>query len=188
MSRKHPLRSDATPARGRRQARRTTEHAGAVTVRPELLPEDIPLLLDLLARTGRFREAELAVAAELMRDRLTRGPASDYRFLVAEAAGTPVGFACHGPIPATDGRHDLYWIAVDPRHQRRGIGTTLLRRVEEAVRADGGRRIYVETSTQPAYGPTRAFYRRHGYRRAATLADFYAEGDGKAIYCRDLGT
>ena len=50
------------------------------------------------------------------------------------------------------------------------------------MRAAGGRRIYIETSTRPPYTPTRAFYQRCGCRLEVVLEDFYAAGDGKAIY------
>ena len=53
--------------------------------------------------------------------------------------------------------------------------------------AEQGRfRVYVETSTRPQYAPTRAFYLACGYQLAAELPDFYAPGDGKAIFLKLL--
>jgi ribosomal protein S18 acetylase RimI-like enzyme len=96
------------------------------------------------------------------------------------------GYACYGPIPATRESHDLYWIAVAPERQGRGLGRRLLRAVEREVARAGGRRIYVDTSGRDAYAPTRAFYERAGYVREATLPDFYAPGDAKVIYRKQL--
>ena len=57
-------------------------------------------------------------------------------------------------------------------------------KVAEIIRGEGGRNIYIETSTKPHYQATRGFYERCGCPLVATLEDFYAPGDGKAIYCR----
>ena len=46
--------------------------------------------------------------------------------------------------------------------------------------------MYLETSTRPQYVPTRAFYLRSGYEIAAELPEFYAPGDGKAIFLKVL--
>ena len=62
----------------------------------------------------------------------------------------------------------------------------LMQRTEEMIRARGGRRVYIETSSRPQYEPTRGFYRRCGYHEAAHLPDFYGPGDGKLIYVRGL--
>lgn len=141
----------------------------------------------LTAATGFFRPEEVAIAVELVEERLAKGAASGYDFVFAEDGEELVGYACSGPIPLTRASHDLYWIAVRPGRQGRGIGRLLLAEVEARVRSAGGRRIYVDTSTRPQYAPTRAFYLGCGYRLAAELPDFYAPGDGKAIFCKELG-
>ena len=55
-----------------------------------------------------------------------------------------------------------------------------------AGRAAGGRRLYAETSGRAQYRPTRRFYRRAGFRREARLRDFYAPGDDKLIFVKEL--
>ena len=49
-----------------------------------------------------------------------------------------------------------------------------------------GRQIYIETSSQPIYQPTQAFYTRAGYVLEATLKDFYAPGDDKLVFVKRL--
>jgi hypothetical protein len=44
----------------------------------------------------------------------------------------------------------------------------------------------VDTSQRVQYASTRAFYERCGYRLETVLKDFYAAGDGKAIYCKSF--
>jgi len=159
-----------------------------IPFRAEPRPADVAAVTALVSATGVFREAEIAIAAELVGEALARGAvASGYRFLLADdAAGRLLGYACYGPIAGTVHSFDLYWIAVDPAHQGRGLGRHLMAGVEAAVRAAGGRRLYTDTSTSEAYAPTRAFYLRCGHHLAAELPDFYAPGDGKAVFCKVL--
>jgi len=44
----------------------------------------------------------------------------------------------------------------------------------------------VETSSRAEYAPTRGFYERRGFRRAAVLPEYYAPGDDLVIYLKDL--
>lgn len=157
------------------------EPHGLLVFRTSAEPADIERIRRLADSTGVFRADEIEVAVELVQERLQRGDASGYHFLFAEAGGATLGYACYGPIACTLGSYDLYWIVVAAEHHRRGIGRRLLAEVERRVVASGGRRLYIETSSRPAYLPTREFYQRCGYRLDAILPDFYAEGDDKVI-------
>jgi D-alanine-D-alanine ligase len=151
--------------------------------RTEPVAADRAAIDALVAATGFFSAAERAVAVELVDERLRRGDASGYCFLLAgEASGRLHGYCCYGRVPCTRGAHDLYWIVVGPEQQRQGLGRELVARTAAAVVQQGGCRLYAETSGRPQYAPTRAFYARAGFRCEATLADFYAPGDDKLIY------
>jgi len=160
--------------------------AAALAWRNDLREADVHSIRDLVTWTGVFSPEEIDVAAELVAERIAHGPASGYHFLIAETDGRVVGFTCFGPIPATVDRFDLYWIAVDPDYQGQGFGAELLRRTEAMIEGLSGVRIYVETSTGRAYAPTRKFYHRMQYRKAATLPDFYRNGDGKIIFFKNI--
>jgi len=138
----------------------------------------------LTAATGLFRPDEVAIAVELLDDALAGD--DDYRFLGAYTGDDLVGYACWGPTPGTTGTFDLYWIVVDPARQGEGIGTQLLRAVEDRLTTGGGRLVVVETSSRADYAPTRAFYERRGYIQAARLSGYYAPGDDLVIYLKDL--
>lgn len=141
---------------------------------------------DLTGSTGFFSEAEIVVAVELVEARLSQGLASGYRFIFGERDGALDGYVCFGPIPLTRSSYDLYWIAVRPAAQLAGLGRRLMDMAEAAAREIGGTAMYVETSTRSQYLPTRAFYRRLGYRLAAELPDFYGPGDGQALFTKQL--
>jgi ribosomal protein S18 acetylase RimI-like enzyme len=84
----------------------------------------------------------------------------------------------------TDRTWYLYWIAVTKRIQARGVGTRLLKRAEEDIHVGGGRILLIETSSLPHYDLTRRFYLKHGYHQAATIADYYADGDNMVIFSK----
>ena len=152
--------------------------------RDELGRGDPDAVARIVHATDFFNDEEEAIARELAEERLARGPASGYEFLFAERGERAVGYACYGRIGGTRESWDLYWIAVEPTEQGRGLGRRLLEQTEVRVHAAGGRRLYVETSGRPSYATTRDFYARMGYALEATLRDFYAPGDAKCIYVK----
>lgn len=156
------------------------------SIRRGLGSQDRGPIAALLAATEYFNREEIAVALELVDDRLRFGEESHYRFLVAEGAGEIAGYACWGPIPGSSTAADLYWIAVAPDRQGRGVGRGLLAAAEAWIRSTGRQRVYIETATRAQYAPTRAFYLGCGYELVAELPGYYAPDDGKAIFVRVL--
>jgi GNAT superfamily N-acetyltransferase len=159
-----------------------------VTYRREVRPEDREAVGRLVRATGFFSEEEAEIAEELVEERVAKGDASGYFFLFAEAGDRLLGYACFGPIPGSTHSFDLYWIAVDPREQGRGVGRMMMAASERTMAGCGARRLYADTSSRPQYEPTRAFYLACGYREEAFLADFYTPGDGKVIFVKTLST
>jgi GNAT superfamily N-acetyltransferase len=164
--------------------RPTSSTADQIMLRDAAEPRDREAVRSIIERTGFFRPDEVAIAVELVDERLSRGEASGYHFVFAEQGDEVAGYACYGDIACTLGSFDLFWIAVDPRFQRHGIGRRLMAAVESRVAAIGGRRIYIDTSGKPQYEPTRAFYERSGFRCEARLANFSAPGDDRVIYAK----
>ncbi len=164
----------------------TATDRNAVSVRRELRATDRSSIERLLTATGFFNPEELAVAMELVDDRLIEGQESHYRFLVAEHRSRVAGYACWGPILGTAESADLYWIAVDPACQGLGVGRALLAEAERWLAESGRLRVWVETAGRPQYQPTRAFYLGCGYRIAAELESFYGPGDDKVVFLKVL--
>jgi len=144
----------------------------------------------LVADTGFFSDEEVLVAVELVDETLAQGKASGYEFLFLDRpnhTGHLLGYTCYGLIPATQSSFDLYWIAVSPQAQGQGLGAKLMRKSEQLARASGATQMYADTSASEQYTPTRAFYERMGYEKVAVLKNFFAVGDHKVIYARQLG-
>lgn len=155
--------------------------------REHITPGDRETVRAIVESTGFFNAEELGIAVELVDERLRKGPESGYHFLFCEQGSLQIsGYTCFGPIPGTVSSFDLYWIAVHRQFQGQGIGRGLLGATENIIRGMGGSRVYVETSSRDLYQPTQSFYERSGYTRKAFLEDFYAPGDGKIIYVREL--
>ena len=168
------------------QTGRAAAGRGTCHIREVVGPGDFHAVRALVESTGYFRADEIDIAVELVEERLARGAASGYEFVFAEIGATLVGYACYGPIPCTIASFDLYWIAVDPRCQRNGIGRALMAAVESRVADLGGERIFIDTSGKDQYAKTRAFYERNGFHCEARLRDFYSPGDDRVIYAKAL--
>ena len=175
--------------------------SGEIVFRTEPEAEDLRRVRLMLETTGVFYPYEIDVAVELVEDRILRGDESEYFFVFAQGGretagadtGGPVssragalGYVCHGPITMTEGRFDLYWIAVRKDAQGMGLGRALLRRAEEDILKLGGRIIYVETSSRDIYLPTRKFYLSCGYVEVARVPRFYGDDDDKLILMKDI--
>ncbi len=156
----------------------------------QLEPSDRPVIEKMVISTGKFNDVEVATALELVDEALARGEEkSGYFFAVLEQGNkhlTVRGYACYGPVPLTQGVYDLYWIAVDPEFQGKGVGSRLLKYVETDVLHRGGRMILIETSSQESYGTTIRFYEHGGYHLAARIRNFYRIGDDKLIFQKEL--
>jgi ribosomal protein S18 acetylase RimI-like enzyme len=153
-------------------------------------PDDTPALVALAAATGVFKPHELDALTEVLDDYHDANHAYRHRAWVTDApdGSGPLGFVYFAPTAMTDRTWELWWIAVDPTRQRGGLGGDLLRFVEAEVTKARGRLLLIETSSTPAYHPTRQFYLKHAYSQVAEIPDFYADGDGKVIFSKRLGT
>jgi ribosomal protein S18 acetylase RimI-like enzyme len=158
-----------------------------LTYRDTVCPADAAAVRAIVTSTGFFHDHEIDVAVELVEERLQQGLASGYLFLFAEHGGRTVGYSCYGEIACTRGSYDLYWIAVHDDFRGHGVGGLLLKKTEELIAGRQGRAIWVETSGQEKYLPTRKFYLRCGYQEEAVMKGFYAADDDKVVYVKRLG-
>jgi ribosomal protein S18 acetylase RimI-like enzyme len=148
---------------------------------------DTPALLALSADTGFFNPLEVETLEGVLNDYATNRDQCGHRCVVWEAEdGLIRGYIYHAPEEMTDRTWYVWWIAVRADQQGRGLGGKLLAFAEADVRALGGRLLVIETSDTAKYEPTRRFYLKQGYTAVATIPDFYADGDGMAVFTKRI--
>lgn len=154
----------------------------AITLRSDVRESDLMEVRQILLSHGQFRDEEIAVAEELIEDRLTKHEKSEYFFVFADSEHRVEGFACYGPITITVSGFDLYWIAVRKDVYRTGIGAVIFQEVCRLSKLAGGTRIYAETSSDALHDSARRFYLKQGFIHHATVPDFYSLNDDKLIF------
>lgn len=154
-------------------------------IRPTV-PADTDRLVELTAATGFFRPDEVDTLREVLADYFAEEPAG-HACYTSEAGGAIDGYVYLGESDEMADRvWYVWWVAVDPGTQGKGLGRELLRFAEDEARRRGGRVMFIETSGLPIYEATRRFYLKNGYDREAVLRDFYREGDDLVIFRKRL--
>lgn len=144
-------------------------------------------LLRLLREIPEFKPEEVEVAEELIGLSIADPVGSGYTCLVAADEGHQLhGYICYGPTPMTVSTFDLYWIAVDPALQGKGVGRALYGAFAAQLEPLKGAQIRIETSSQESYARTGGFYERLGFTVDGRLRDFYAPGDDLLIFYRRI--
>jgi ribosomal protein S18 acetylase RimI-like enzyme len=150
-------------------------------IRPTV-PADTDSLVQLADATGVFKPIEIVALREVLDDFHTTNFRHGHRAVTFEQAHETLGFAYYAPAAMTDRTWYLYWIAVTRQTQARGIGGKLLHYVEQDIASANGRVLFIETSSLSHYDLTRRFYLKHKYEQAATVPDYYADGDHMVVF------
>jgi ribosomal protein S18 acetylase RimI-like enzyme len=158
----------------------------STAIRP-LVKKDREVIRKILENTPEFTAEEVTVAVELIDIYLKDGTASGYYCAASIYNDVPSGYVCYGPTPMTQGTWDVYWIAVDSKIQRQGIGRALMQYAEDEMMKSGARLILIETSGKPSYDRTRKFYQSIDYTAVSVIPDFYAVGDDRVIFQKKFG-
>ena len=153
-------------------------------IRP-ITPDDSAAVVALAVASGLFPEEETGILDKMLADYFG-GNAADGHVCVILEEDEQLGVAYYAPVLAADRAWYLTMIAVRRDRQGRGLGSALMRHVEDALRAGGHRLLLVETSALPAFEPTRAFYAKLGYGEEARVRDFYAVGDDMVLFRKVL--
>ncbi len=149
--------------------------------------EDRKHIEEILRSTDFFYEFEIQTALEIADDTISKGTEKSgyYWMKVTDEEGF-VAFANYGKNAFSTHSWDLYWIAVHQNSRNKKLGSLLLKEIENDVKINGGKILWIETSGRPLYASTEGFYLRNGYALQASLKDFYGPGDPKQIYSKEL--
>ncbi len=154
----------------------------------KLISDDKEKIKNILTDTKHFNDDEINVAIELIDVYLNDVKQQDYiiQVYVIDDTNAVAGYICYGKRPLTDMTYDLYWIAVDPNIHGKGIGSGLVKYMEEDLKALGGNLVLIETSGKESYENERKFYTKNGYDIQTIIKDFYRRGDDLVIFRKYL--
>jgi GNAT superfamily N-acetyltransferase len=152
----------------------------------DTIPEDTPILVEMTEKTGVFKSIEIEALQEVLDDFFSGMRDFEHRCVTLEENGTVLGYAYFAPTPMTDRTWQLWWIAVSKVKQAKGLGSVLLRYVEDEIRTAHGRILLIETSSLPHYELTRKFYIKHGYELESRIRDYYSNGDDLNVFRKRL--
>jgi len=148
--------------------------------------DDGSAILNITGKINRFSAVDKECVNELWVDYLEKGDKSDYLFCVCSEDQEILGFACYGKHALTESTYDLYWIVVNPDMQGKGVGSDLLRFVEQQIISLNGSRLIIETSSTKPYKSARTFYKHNDYLQEAVIHDFYSPGDDLVFFTKNL--
>ena len=155
------------------------------TIRP-ITNADTDAIIDLTVRTGMFKPYEIETLREVLDDYHAGNHEIGHRCDLSECDHQLIGYVYYAPAAMTERTWYIYWIAVEPTVQSRGLGRQLMGHVEAMIRREQARLLLIETSSTAHYEATRAFYTRLNYPLMATVEDYYADGDSMMIYGKRL--
>jgi GNAT superfamily N-acetyltransferase len=153
------------------------QHGGVnATVRsPDARDHELVVALSLRAWAPVFASLERAlgpsgVYAQLHPDwRVTQRRAveaalgaDEMQVWVADVDGVVAGFVA-AVLHHDENLGEVHMLAVDPAHQRRGVGTALLTAATDWITAQGRVVALVGTGGDPGHAPARALYERAGF-------------------------
>src|SRR5262245_46516669 len=114
-------------------------------IRPTV-PADASRLIELTAATGFFHPHEIDTLREILDHYFPVHSGPCHCCCTDERDGRVVGYVYLGEEEMTDRTWYVWWIAVDPSLQGKGIGRELLLFAEDEARRRGGRVLFVEMS------------------------------------------
>ncbi len=103
-------------------------------------------------------------------------------FLVAECDGRVVGYVAG--VRETDGSGHVMSIAVLPNYRGSGVGSALLKALENSFIEDGVQRIYLEVSQNNK--EALRLYRKFGYRLVGVKHRYYPDGSDALVMVKEV--
>ena len=148
-------------------------------------PNDSETIMNLAQAIGLFQGEELEELGGMLGGFFEGSLGEGHSWVVCDDGGV-VGVGYFAPEQYAYGVYNLYFIAVYPKYQGKGYGSTIINHVENTLTKKGDRLLLVETSGLPEFELTRKFYRKQGYEEEARIRDYYKLGDDKSIFRKAL--
>ena len=122
---------------------------------------------------------------EMISNYLTNKDTEDIWFTYTdENKAIAVGYCV--PEKLTEGTYNLLAIGVSKEYQRKGIAQKMMLYIENQLKFKGARLLIVETSSDDAQIGARNLYSKIEYSQAATIKDFWQDGEDKIVFLKRL--
>jgi ribosomal protein S18 acetylase RimI-like enzyme len=144
---------------------------------------DLEPLLAMLKDSGQFDDHAIAYVRQTV-DAYFSGETDDIWYSAEQQGFAGVAY-CSSEAMA-DGVWNLLMLWVSPEHQRQTIGQTLVAQIEHSLKNQGARLLLVETSSLDNFAAARAFYFKQGFAEEGRIRNYYAAGEDKIIYVKNL--
>jgi ribosomal protein S18 acetylase RimI-like enzyme len=144
---------------------------------------DSPAILSIVGESGQFDAGGLAHVERTLEQHLAGK--SEGIWLTADD-GKPVGVAYCTLEPVTSGTWNLLMLWVRSDRHGAGHGASLVQHLERELMGRAARLLIVETSGLPAFAGARSFYAKCGFVHEASIRDFFAAGDDKVVFTKQL--
>lgn len=152
------------------------------------VPADADAIKALALDNRMFEPDEIGDFDEMLSGYFA-GALDGHRWIVAGREDRIVGAAYYAPEPFADRMWNLYFIATATDDQGTGVGSKIVRYVEDALRLAGrdvARTLIVDTSSLEKYERARSFYRNRAFVEEARVRDFYGPDDHKVTFWKSL--
>ncbi len=103
-------------------------------------------------------------------------------FFVAVCGGRIAGYVT-GALN-DDGTGHVMSLAVHPQFRGKGVGSMLLKTIEEAFKSDGVRRVYLEVA--PSNKEALNLYRKFNYKMYGMKTRYYPDGSDAYVMVKEL--
>ena len=136
-------------------------------------PDDVPAIIEANG-LSLYPWPDAVIARDLAASSLEQ-TREDLSYLGAFSRGSGARLLGYAVMGHEAGFALLMGLMVLPRYRRRGIGTQLVLAVAECARSMGRTRLILRVGE--ANAPARALYEGLSFRRGATRAHYYSDGE-----------
>jgi ribosomal protein S18 acetylase RimI-like enzyme len=141
--------------------------------------------MSIVEASGQFDADSLVFIRETLQHHLMNS--SPAIWLTADD-GEPVGVAYCAPEAVASGAWNLLMLWTRHDKHGEGFGSQLVAHLESELERRRARLLLVETSGLPAFAAARAFYAKAGFSHEATIKNFFAAGDDKLVFTKQMQT
>lgn len=141
----------------------------------------------LFSALNLFNTDELQFMSDLIDSYFDASLGEGHHWIVNDS-GDITSAAYYAPESFGQNVYNLYFIGVLPSEQGKGVGSSMLKYVEDHLRELKQRLLLVETSGLSSFKKTREFYLKNNYEKEAIIREYYKEGDDKIVFRKKLTT